>query len=271
MSSPYSSKDRDTLTQLPCKLCLKYVPLEHMTTISQCLCLFCILCLKWYIELLIKEGLQTGISCPNSACPKQRQLLENERDRRLQFEREVLVDPCRTWCPSCSYQAVCQLQEAELPMPQLVKCPLCILRFCSACHADWHKGQTCQGPLPIGFYQARWSIFIERDEGCAQTLCKDCKHAFCWYCLESLDMSHTDQQPHYDDFLLIHYDTGSCQNKLGHSRAAVTWHRTQVCNGDFAGFVLLLLVASPFLLLATPFFLFYKCRCGYEDDDPLLS
>ncbi|GAA6092786.1 E3 ubiquitin-protein ligase RNF144A isoform X2 [Tachysurus ichikawai] len=48
-------------------------------------------------------------------------------------------------------------------------------------------------------------------------LCKNCKHAFCWYCLESLD----------DDFLLIHYDKGSCQNKLGHSRAAIIWHRTQ--------------------------------------------
>ncbi|GAA6092785.1 probable E3 ubiquitin-protein ligase RNF144A-B [Tachysurus ichikawai] len=147
MSSPYSSKDRDTLTLLPCKLCLEYVPLEHTTTISQCLCVFCILCLKWYIELSNKEGLQTGISCLNSANYLR---IRCVRDRRLQFEREVLLDPCRTWCPSCSYQAVCQLQEAELPMPQLVKCPLSSLRFCSACHADWHTGQTCQGPLPIG-------------------------------------------------------------------------------------------------------------------------
>ncbi|CDQ95028.1 unnamed protein product, partial [Oncorhynchus mykiss] len=48
-------------------------------------------------------------------------------------------------------------------------------------------------------------------------MCKNCKHAFCWYCLESLD----------DDFLLIHYDKGPCRNKLGHSRASVIWHRTQ--------------------------------------------
>ncbi|KAK3516788.1 hypothetical protein QTP70_023666 [Hemibagrus guttatus] len=251
-------------------------------------------CLKPYIELLIKEGLQTGISCPDSACPKQGQLLENEikslvavdvmqRYKRLQFERgklfctqsftikqltggitagrssntgsvmpqnlpmlftachaEVLLNPCWTWCPSSSCQAVCQLQEAELPMPQLVQCPFCSLRFCSACHADWHTGQTCQGSLPIVTshpvknninsrskedeasikHCPRCSIFIERDQGCAQMLCKNCKHAFCWYCLESLD----------DDFLLIHYDKGSCQNKLGHSREAVIWHRTQVCS-----------------------------------------
>lgn len=30
---------------------------------------------------------------------------------------------------------------------------------------------------------------IERDAGCAQMLCKRCKHVFCWYCLTSLDVS----------------------------------------------------------------------------------
>ncbi|MEQ2177229.1 hypothetical protein GOODEAATRI_001562 [Goodea atripinnis] len=121
-----------------------------------------------------------------------------------------------------------------------------------------------------------------------------------------------------DDFLLIHYDKGPCRNKLGHSRASVIWHRTQVrtrspslrrvghlrlflatlqhvemhmlscsasfrplgpvlcfCNrlvkvvGIFAGFGLLLLVASPFLLLATPIVLCCKCKCSKGDDDPL--
>lgn len=29
---------------------------------------------------------------------------------------------------------------------------------------------------------------IEKDEGCAQMMCKRCKHVFCWYCLASLDV-----------------------------------------------------------------------------------
>lgn len=37
-----------------------------------------------------------------------------------------------------------------------------------------------------------------------------------------------------DDFLLIHYDKGPCRNKLGHSRASVIWHRTQVRNPSSA-------------------------------------
>ncbi|CDQ81139.1 unnamed protein product [Oncorhynchus mykiss] len=81
-----------------CKLCLGEFPLEQMTTITQCQCVFCTLCLKQYVELLIKEGLETAISCPDSACPERGHLLENEiecmvasevmqRHKKLQFER----------------------------------------------------------------------------------------------------------------------------------------------------------------------------------------
>lgn len=39
----------------------------------------CVLkCLKQYVELLIKEGFETAISCPDSACPKRGHLQENE-------------------------------------------------------------------------------------------------------------------------------------------------------------------------------------------------
>ncbi|CAB1342730.1 unnamed protein product [Coregonus sp. 'balchen'] len=144
-------------------------------------------------------------------------------------------------------EAVCQLKEGEVALPQLVQCSVCRLEFCSSDDDD----------APIKRCP-KCKVYIERDEGCAQMMCKNCKHAFCWYCLESLD----------DDFLLIHYDKGPCRNKLGHSRASVIWHRTQVV-GIFAGFGLLLLVASPFLLLATPFVLCCKCKCSKGDDDPL--
>nr|1WIM_A Chain A, KIAA0161 protein [Homo sapiens] len=81
-----------------CKLCLGEYPVEQMTTIAQCQCIFCTLCLKQYVELLIKEGLETAISCPDAACPKQGHLQENEiecmvaaeimqRYKKLQFER----------------------------------------------------------------------------------------------------------------------------------------------------------------------------------------
>ena len=62
-----------------------------------------------------------------------------------------------------------------------------------------------------------------------------------------------------DDFLLRHYDSGRCKGKLGHSRASVLFHRAQVV-GIFAGFGILLLVASPLLLLAAPCILCCRCK-----------
>lgn len=111
------------------------------------------------------------------------------------------------------------------------------------------------------------AVPIEKDEGCAQMMCKRCKHVFCWYCLASLDVSFGKCQLKLcwlfaslqDDFLLRHYDKGPCKNKLGHSRASVVWHRAQVI-GIFAGFGILLLVASPLLLLAAPCIVCCKCR-----------
>ena len=38
------------------------------------------------------------------------------------------------------------------------------------------------------------NVPIEKDEGCAQMMCKRCKHVFCWYCLASLDVSILDLQ-----------------------------------------------------------------------------
>lgn len=149
-----------------CKLCLGEYPVEQMTTIAQCQCIFCTLCLKQYVELLIKEGLETAISCPDAACPKQGHLQENEiecmvaaeimqRYKKLQFEREVLFDPCRTWCPASTCQAVCQLQDLGLQTPQLVQCKSCDMEFCSACKARWHPGQGCPETMPVTFLPGR--------------------------------------------------------------------------------------------------------------------
>ena len=96
-----------------------------------------------------------------------------------------------------------------------VSCPTCDKEFCSLCSATWHPGLSCaeNGALLVarggsgpGGGQPEdgclmWtsddikkcpmcSVFIERDAGCAQMMCKRCKHVFCWYCLTSLDVSY---------------------------------------------------------------------------------
>nr|XP_006819578.1 PREDICTED: probable E3 ubiquitin-protein ligase RNF144A-like [Saccoglossus kowalevskii] len=135
------------------------------------------------------------------------------------------------------------------------------------------------------YLKYKFSLEVDRDPnrtwcpaaGC-ETVCHVCtgefskpKHVHCPTCGSSFcspvqgNMACRSD----DDFLLRHYDKGPCRDKLGHSRASVIWHRTQVV-GIFAGFGVLLLVASPFLLLAAPCILCCKCkvcRCWEDDDD----
>ncbi|KAB0792573.1 hypothetical protein PPYR_14532 [Photinus pyralis] len=262
---------------LLCKLCLAETPSKDACKIVQCNCAFCKQCMRAYVEFEIAEGAY-DISCPDAQCPSQGALTEDEIDRlvgkdllqkhkKYRLNREVELDKNRTWCPRAGCETVCTLCPSQPCLPQCVHCPTCTVDFCSNCKLEWHSGVSCEqnskrlakeGKVEdpgISFNSdfikccPMCNVPIEKDEGCAQMMCKRCKHVFCWYCLASLD----------DDFLLRHYDKGPCKNKLGHSRASVIWHRTQVI-GIFAGFGILLLVASPLLLLAAPCIVCCKCR-----------
>ncbi|KAK3091919.1 hypothetical protein FSP39_023734 [Pinctada imbricata] len=280
---------------ITCRLCLTEVSLQDTYELRDCKCLYCEKCVRQYLQVLITDGSVMNITCPDAQCKKQGRMEADEieelvdvglfeRYRRLRFQREVDLDPNRTFCPEAGCDTVCHVcstsasSSIENFKPTPVDCPSCGLQFCSFCKSKWHGPLTCdevmfngrQEEAGIPFSSAEDATIkrcpvchvpIERNDGCAQMMCKRCKHVFCWYCLTSLD----------DDFLLRHYDKGPCKNKLGHSRASVIWHRTQVV-GIFAGFGVLLLVASPFLLLAAPCILCCKCKvckCCEEDEESL--
>ncbi|XP_055311502.1 uncharacterized protein DDB_G0292642 [Sitodiplosis mosellana] len=286
-------------TTLACKLCLNDVKADKMMKIQQCGCQFCIDCMKAYVEFEILEGAYE-ISCPDALCSHQGIMnIEHdiaalassdlvEKHKRFRLNREIELDKNRTWCPRAGCETVCLVepktkdkgiagQSGSLMSlaPVAVKCPTCVEEFCSSCKKAWHPMMTCEEnsrrlvangaddsigiPFDTDLIKCcpMCGVPIEKDEGCAQMMCKRCKHVFCWYCLASLD----------DDFLLRHYDKGPCKNKLGHSRASVVWHRAQVI-GIFASFGILLLVASPLLLLAAPCIVCCKCRaCSTKLDD----
>ncbi|CAH8468636.1 unnamed protein product [Dicrocoelium dendriticum] len=94
---------------------------------------------------------------------------------------------------------------------------------------------------------------IERVDGCAQMMCRSCRHTFCWHCLASLD----------NDFLLHHYDVGACKGKLGHSRASVLGHRVYVVS-VLTGLTLLFLVTAPFVVISLPCIFCAKCHYLYR-------
>lgn len=113
---------------------------------------------------------------------------------------EVDLDKSRTWCPRAGCETVCTVcTNSERCLPQSVHCPTCDTDFCSNCRAEWHAGAPCPSdgapPVPGITFDSELikccpmcSVPIEKDEGCAQMMCKRCKHVFCWYCLASLDV-----------------------------------------------------------------------------------
>jgi E3 ubiquitin-protein ligase RNF144 len=271
------------LTYFTCKLCLTEKSSFEMHSIWSCGCAFCKPCLSQYCEMSINEGKISLLSCPDGSCPlyQTKNNLLSPREIKLLVSQELYEtyerfrlnwiienDPNRTWCPSPNCETICYIKtnqkNGNKPLP--VYCSTCNKTFCSSCRRNWHLGIDCKKfsahedvllseMSPIKRCP-KCCILIERDEGCAQIMCRNCKHVFCWFCLTSLE----------DDFLLRHYDSGPCKHKLGHSRASVIWHRTQVV-GIFAGFGLLILLASPMFILAAPCLLCCKCNSWYKNDD----
>lgn len=107
------------------------------------------------------------------------------------------MDKGRAWCPRAGCETICSINGnggSSTPLGP-VHCPNCSTDFCSICREPWHNGPCSDLPLGIPFDSDHikccpmCSIPIEKDEGCAQMMCKRCKHVFCWYCLASLDVS----------------------------------------------------------------------------------
>jgi len=244
-----------------CKICLCAFSMADMVTIDSCQCSFCQECLRHYVSLEIMAG-QYDISCPDPGCPSlgvishtqleeltDKQLMEKHKNFRL--NTEVHQDSERMWCPDPNCHTIISIQSQE------VICPSCSGHFCSSCSYSWHGPQPCfkETAIPWAELEDRIKpcpvclVPIERDEGCAQMMCRSCKHVFCWFCSTSLD----------GDFMLRHYDSGACRGKLGHSRSSVFWHRAQVV-GFFTALGLLVLVASPLIIIAAPAVICCKCR-----------
>jgi hypothetical protein len=123
---------------------------------------------------------------------------------------EVDLDANRVWCPRAGCETVCDIcGPVERCRPQSVRCPTCSSDFCSNCKNPWHSGFSCEENTRRLTKEGRTDLMesgipfdsdlikccpmcnvpIEKDEGCAQMMCKRCKHVFCWYCLASLDVS----------------------------------------------------------------------------------
>jgi len=118
------------------------------------------------------------------------------------------------WCPTPGCETICKMKESDVNGPKggtlpVIQCSRCQHVYCTKCRLPVHAELSCgsyrqklirQGKLNIldeepfaGCDSIKKCPFchvpIEKDSGCAQMMCKRCKHVFCWYCLSSLDVS----------------------------------------------------------------------------------
>ncbi|KAK1806693.1 hypothetical protein P4O66_005197, partial [Electrophorus voltai] len=218
MADGPSSSVQTAADAVHCKLCLSDCPAATVSRLCSCDCVFCTRCLCEYVQQTILTRGGDPITCPDLACKHAGVLLDSE-----EF----------SWTPHC-YTVV----------TMWLTCLPCALRS-GMPHADAPIKQC-----------PKCRVYIERNQGCAQMLCKSCKHTFCWYCLQNLD----------GDIFLRHYDKGPCRYRLGHSRASVMWNRTQVA-GILVGISVIVLVTSPLLLLASPCILCCVCKPCHRTKD----
>jgi len=231
---------------------------EQIWTFNTCQCRFCRECVRQY-SINQLNSISVPIRCPNGECNSLVSLnqLENLFDekqfnlyKKLLVDHEVTNDPHRVFCPHVDCGQILVLpaerqNHEEFPMI----CSKCRTKFCLKCRSSWHPNVQCSDLLTPYEMEADCNIKrcprcrfpLEWVAGCAQIMCVNCKHIFCWYCLKSLD----------NDFFLLHFERGPCRNRLGHSRASLFLHRLTIV-GIFLGLILLLFIAIPFLILSAP-------------------
>jgi len=136
------------------------------------------------------------------------------------------------WCLTAGCDTVCHIQEAKTSLQvssqssrtklktkrnklsyiRSITCPTCAKSYCAECKLIFHPEASCEAFRRRLMKEGNLSlddedlcsldfvkrcpfchIPIEKDSGCAQMMCKRCKHVFCWYCLTSLDVSVLQQ------------------------------------------------------------------------------
>lgn len=244
------AKDGYMAKRQMCKLCWLRKSATEMHSLWNCGCCFCRDCLRFYLELNIREGNLSALTCPDAECPvlassKAKSPLEMvvasqeiallvspsiyQSYKRYRVNWLVEQDPYRVWCPTPNCETICTIprqhksgpgnnnnnnssskkskEQVNNALP--VFCNTCRTYFCATCkrklsNTDSHfcnedsasKWNSIAHELSLDPELEenikrcpRCFILIERDEGCAQMMCRSCKHVFCWFCLSSLEVS----------------------------------------------------------------------------------
>ncbi|KAH9422515.1 hypothetical protein DERP_003191 [Dermatophagoides pteronyssinus] len=245
-----------------CGICLDELQIDQMYSMILCSCTFCKQCLDGYFRFMIDNGHQQ-IFCPSYKCLSKQSISIDEI--KIIITNEQYQEKIHTlFTKNQNIDSKLNSHNDEQENQQQLQCPFCQHLIDNDKDNDndddddnmkshfQHDCRELNNSILNEFDIKRCPnchYLIQREGGCAQISCRNCCHVFCWHCQQSLD----------NDFLLFHYDSGPCKNKLGHSRLSIFLNRTQTIS-ICIGISILMLLASPVILALLPCVLTKKCH-----------
>jgi hypothetical protein len=180
-------------------------------------------CIATYIDVQLKSRGRNAvdhIACPSSDCSHEFTYAEMRRlatpESFSKYDHLATIDalsamPSFRWClsPDCSSggfyapPSTCE-KSSSLRSIHPIMCSDCGFEMCFECDSPWHELLTCEQ------YQsqssAEWirthtkrcpgegcGVPLEKDNGCFQMSCAQCRHEFCWECLAAWDTIFVDE------------------------------------------------------------------------------
>ncbi|KAF5399973.1 RBR-type E3 ubiquitin transferase [Paragonimus heterotremus] len=178
---------------------------------------FCADCWSCYLTAQISEGLITQLKCMAVSCgvsiPEDFVVTVIKgtpmKDKYLSiiFQRMVMSHPALRNCAGADCSVI--IHALESPKARRVSCSRCKCQFCFVCGEPYHAPITCsmlkrwlrkcQDDAGTAIYMTAHTkdcpechVCIEKSGGCNHMQCSQCKHEFCWVCLNPWSVHKTE-------------------------------------------------------------------------------
>jgi hypothetical protein len=199
-------------TKYQCAVCFdEDLEINAIFVLSSCHHYLCADCMKQHIVTLNKSMRASALPCPIPECTHlvghtevKRCLPADEYERYQQFllqDALSKVGECR-WCPNPGC-GTAMIGDPKIPLMRCPK-PDCHFSFCFNCKEKWHTDLTCEqyqkwkkdnqaGDSRFTEWAAKNTrpcakchVAIQKNGGCNHMTCANCRHQFCWLCMQSV-------------------------------------------------------------------------------------
>lgn len=192
-----------------CNICYENKD-KNCNTCNACKFLSCNECMKQYIKSQCNIGFKTKfLTCPNLDCNRyiskskiikmtSKNFYNRTYIKYIEYKNKKIDYNINKYCPKCSKINIINNND-------FITCSECSFLFCSRCDYPNHNDDvTCDehlkkikkhdksSYLSYTYQKENYKrcplcrIFIHRTYGCDYMECTNCKHTFCWNCLETL-------------------------------------------------------------------------------------